>query len=492
MSDEPPTPPSPAAPSPAPAAEPGKIPPASRLGRTVKLAKLATNTTTRLAMGLAKRAVVGRDEQGQLSEGELAEHKKLALAAVDILGDMKGLAMKAGQVLSYVDDWMPDDVRPAYSQVLSRLQAKAPVVPLAEMLNVFIDEVGEPPDEVFKSFDDEPIAAASIGQVYRAELPSGEPVAVKIQYPGIDRVIASDLKNLDLLEAVLRRSTMGRFDVTASLSDIKLKISEELDYRTEAANQRRFAEIYAGHPKIVIPRVHEEYSHRRVLTTELLRGKTYYEFRDQADQAEIDRTAETLYEFVFGSFHRHGLFNADPHPGNYVFLGDERVGFLDFGCVQEFPLSVPQGFSRLLRRLWEGQGDEAAVREVREGLPEALGYPRDATEEVKDFLYDYVTYLWRPVLADGPFRYGEEYTREVYKRTASGARVGAKITLTEGYPDTTTRGLALLNRLQFGFASILGGLRAEANWRALVSSYFPPDHGGRDPADGASSSMIRG
>jgi predicted unusual protein kinase regulating ubiquinone biosynthesis (AarF/ABC1/UbiB family) len=449
---------------------PGATPPASRLGRTLRLARLATTTTTRLAMGLAKRSVNKRGEDGEISEGELAEHKKAALAAVEILGDMKGLAMKAGQILSYVDDWMPDDVRPSYQKVLSRLQSNAPVVPLAEMLNVFIDEVGEPPDEVFRNFDDEPIAAASIGQVYRAELPTGEAVAVKIQYPGIDKVIQSDLRNLGLLEAVLRRSTMGRFDVTASLQDIQLKIGEELDYRIEAENQGRFSEFYADHEKIVIPKVYEDFSHRRVLTTEMLHGKSYYEFRDQAPQAEIDRTAEVLYEFVFGSFHRHGLFNADPHPGNYVFLGDERVGFLDFGCVQEFPKSVPDAFAALLRNMW--RGDDAAVRE---GLPAALGYPGTATEEVKDFLTDYIEYLWRPVKADRPFRYDDEYTKEVYRRTAAGARVGAKVTLTEGYPDTTQRGLALLNRLQFGFASILAGLGAEANWYQLIRTFFPEE-----------------
>jgi len=451
----------------------GEKPPASRLGRTVQLARLATGTGARLALGMAKRAAQGapgeEEEAGPPSEQNLEDHRKAAQHAVKILGNMKGLAMKAGQILSYVDDWMPDDVRPAYQEVLSTLQAKAPIVPLAEMLNVFVDEVGEPPDEVFRSFDDEPLASASIGQVYRAELPDGTPVAVKIQYPGIAEVIASDLKNLGLLESVVRRSTMGKLDVSQSLRDIQSKIDEELDYVREATSQERFAELYADDDRIVIPRVYREFSTRRVLTTELLEGQSYYEFRDTAAQEEIDATAEVLYEFVFGTFHRHGLFNADPHPGNYIFLGGGRVGFLDFGCVQDFPIDVPRGFGELVEAWWAGD-----TARVREEMPRALGYPsdREVPEDAKDFMFDYVTYLWRPVLEDAPFRYDEEYTREVYARTAGGAKIGARITWSEGYPDTEHRGLAMLNRLQFGFASILAGLRAEANWHRLLKSFL--------------------
>lgn len=442
-----------------------KGPSQGRLARTYRLARLATDTSARLAFGMAKNAV----GSGSVSpvEIDIEDHRKIAARMAEILGGMKGLAMKAGQVLSYVDDWMPDEVRPTYSGVLSSLQAGAPKVPLSEMLNVFVDEVGEPPDEVFASFDEEPIAAASIGQVYRAVLPTGEPVAVKIQYPGIARAIQSDLKNLDMLEAVLRASTLGRFDVTRSLQDIKSKISEELDYDNEARNQARFSALYRNHPAIVIPRIHEEYSRKRVLTTELLEGRTYQQIKAEASQEERDRLGQVLYEFVFGSFHRHGLFNADPHPGNYIFLPDGRVGFLDFGCVQEFSLDVPRGFQRLVSRLWAG--DEQAVRD---GLPAALGYPGDASDEEKDFFFDYVTYLWRPIVEDRPFRYDEAYTREVYRRTASGVRLGAKVTMTRGYPDTEQRGLALLNRLQFGFASILAGLRSEANWHRQLKSYF--------------------
>ena len=442
-------------------------PSSSRLGRTVRLARLATDTSARVALGMAKRAVTGGDAL-EPTELDLEQHRKIARRAVDVLGNMKGLAMKAGQIFSYVDDWIPEDVRPAYQEVLTKLQARAPSVPLADMLNVFIDEVGEPPDEVFRRFDEEPIAAASIGQVYRAELPTGEPVAVKIQYPGIDRVIEADLRNLDLLEKTLRASTLGRFDVKRSLHDIKAKIGEELDYELEADNQQRFAQIYGGHPKIVIPRVYREFSHGRVLTTELLEGQTYYQFRESNDQQTINAAAQVLYEFVFGTFHLHGLFNADPHPGNYVFLPDGRVGFLDFGCVQQFPLELPGRFRDLVHRLWAGE-----VAAVREGLPGALGYPDpDPSEEEKDFFFDYVTTLWRPILEDRSFRYSGDYAREIYRRTASGVRLGAKVTLTKGYPDTEHRGLALLNRLQFGFTSILTGLEAEANWHRLLRSFF--------------------
>ena len=322
---------------------------------------------------------------------------------------------------------------------------------------------------MFAEFHDEPIAAASIGQVYRAVLKSGEHVAVKIQYPGIDKAIRSDLKNIDMLETVLRASTMGKLDVKQSLEDIRSKILEELDYEREANNQRRFAALYRDHPKIVIPKVYDEYSHARVMTTELLEGQTYREIQASMPQEAKDRVAQTLYEFVFGSFHRHGVFNADPHPGNYIFLPDEKVGFLDFGCVVEFPLEVPHGFGEIVTKLWNGHEDE-----VRDMLPAALGYPGDPSEDEKAFFFDYVTYLWRPIWEDRPFKYTEAYTREVYRKTYSGLRLGAKITMTRkgGWPDTVHRGLALLNRLQFGFASILAGLEAEANWHRLLKSFL--------------------
>lgn len=447
----------------------GSSPSQSRIGRTISLARLATDTSARLAMGMAKRAVSGAPEPGD-GPVDLEEHRKIAGRMVEILGNMKGLAMKAGQIVSYVDDWMPEEVRPTYSGVLSALQAKAPRVPLAEMLNVFVDEVGEPPDEVFAEFDEEPIAAASIGQVYRARLKTGEPVAVKVQYPGIAKAIQSDLKNLGLLEVVLRASTLGRFDVTRSLDDIKTKITEELDYDIEAGHQRRFRGLFADHPTIVIPRVFDEYSRKRVLTTELLVGKSYQAFKAEADQETKNAAGRTLYEFVFGSFHRHGQFNADPHPGNYVFLGGDRVGFVDFGCVQEFGLDVPKNFQRLVQKLWAGD-----IAGVREGLPAALGYPGEASDEEKDFFYDYVTCLWRPIMKDEPFRYDDLYNREVFKKTYTGVRLGAKVMVTKGYPDTERRGLALLNRLQFGFASILAGINAEANWHRMLKSFLLPE-----------------
>ena len=451
-------------------ADEGKAPGGSRIGRTFKLAKLATSTSAHLAKGMARRAV-----GAEPGEDRLDRHRGIAHNVVDALGSMKGLAMKAGQILSYVDEWMPDDVRPAYRDVLRKLQAEAPKVPLADMLNVFIDEVGEPPDEVFAEFHDEPIAAASIGQVYRAVLKSGEEVAVKIQYPGIEKAIRADLKNLSLLENVLRASTLGRLDVKQSLQDIASKIEEELDYTLEATNQSRFAELYADHPQIVIPKIYDDYSHRRVLTSELLHGRTYKQVQEEASQDERNLYGRALYTFVFKSFHSHGLFNADPHPGNYVFLDAGRVGFLDFGCVQAFPLSVPHAFQRIIGLYWAG--DEAAVREA---LPDSLGYPGEPSEEVKDFIYDYVTHLWEPIREDRPFRYSPEFTKGIMQRTRGGVALGAKVALAEGYPDTTTRGLALLNRLQLGFMSILAGIEAESNWHRLIQEFFIELEGARE------------
>lgn len=201
-------------------------------------------------------------------------------------------------------------------------------------------ELGRPPRELFASFDPHPLAAASIGQVHAATLPDGRRVAVKVQYPGVEEAIRADLANTELLATFFQlifsvAPGLLRMDVKAMAAEVADRIGEEVDYRIEAANQLRFADAHRGHPFIRIPEVVPELSTRRVLTMELVEGLRYAK-AITAERSLRDRWGEAIFRFLLGNLALRGLFNTDPHPGNYLFHPDGTVTFLDFGCVKRF------------------------------------------------------------------------------------------------------------------------------------------------------------
>ena len=196
------------------------------------------------------------------------------------------------------------------------------------------DELGAPPETLFAEWDPVPIAAASIGQVHRAMTKDGRAVAVKVQYPGVDEAIRSDLDGFDT--AMSPAGLLYKnFDVTPFIEEIRERIGEELDYRVEADNQRVFADYYRGHPFIHVPDVIDELSTGRVLTTELAAGARFSEVESWS-QAERDLAGEAIIRFVYRSLYRLQAFNGDPHPGNYLFRPGGRVTFLDFGLVKHY------------------------------------------------------------------------------------------------------------------------------------------------------------
>jgi ABC1 atypical kinase-like domain len=216
-----------------------------------------------------------------------------------------------------------------------------------------------PPRRVFAEFTDEPMAAASIGQVHRAILHDGCQAAVKIQYPGAAQAIRDDLANTELLATVLRfassaAGTGTQLDLRRHTSAIAARIAEEIDYRHEAANIARFAELYRGHPFIRIPEVIDEASGDRVLTMTHLDGMDWAAAQ-QADQELKNTWAEVIARFVTGSYRHANLFQADPHPGNYRFGLDGQVGFVDFGLVKVIPERQRRGLVRMARATVDGR-----------------------------------------------------------------------------------------------------------------------------------------
>jgi predicted unusual protein kinase regulating ubiquinone biosynthesis (AarF/ABC1/UbiB family) len=299
--------------------------------RTATVGKLAASEAVKQFGTRAANVTRGEDAAQQALARRQVETAKQIVA---VLGTMKGAAMKLGQVMSFLDvGLVPEEYREEFQHELAKLRDAAPTVSFQQMRKVIEGDLEEKISVVFESFEQEPIAAASIGQVYRARLrEDGREVAVKVQYPGVAAAVRADMQNLDMIMRLLRRMT-PQLDVRAIAKEIRERIGEELDYELEAQNQRSLGRIYRGHPFIKIPDVITELSRERVLVSELVEGVGFEELKGYA-KPERDRVGEVVFRFFLGCLYRHRQFSGDPHPGNFLLLADGRVAFLDFGLFK--------------------------------------------------------------------------------------------------------------------------------------------------------------
>ena len=425
--------------------------PVSRLSRVAGLAAMSC----RLALnGLRRRigGVLTSRREREARDRRLQE--QAARVALDAMGSMKGVMMKLGQIMSFMDDALPE----VYRVELARLQSNAPPM-VWELVEAQLRlELGDDPRRYFRSIEREPIAAASIGQVHRAVTREGHAVAVKVQYPGVEAAIRADLDNYDLLSSLLQAVTpsMESGPVAAELRD---RMLEELDYRREAENQEVFRALYRDDPSIFVPRVYHELSTERVLVTELVQGaKPFYEFAATGNEAAKRRAVDAIYRFAFDSIYDHQVFNGDPHPGNYLFMADGRVAFLDFGCVRRFSPAFIADLRELNRRYLSG--DRAAFREQMIGMGYIL--PRMVDKVGADWLWEYMRYYYLPILEDAPFEMTSDYCRQ-----AIGAMFGPamrKLNMPGEF--------LLFNRITFGLNSIFARLGARENFQRRASRYF--------------------
>jgi predicted unusual protein kinase regulating ubiquinone biosynthesis (AarF/ABC1/UbiB family) len=328
--------------------------PTSRVGRTARIGGLAAGQAIREAgthVGNVARSQAGREAALERRHIEAAEQ------IVEALGHMKGAAMKLGQVMSFLDiGLVPEEYREEFQRKLARLRDAAPTVSFREMRKVVEQELGEPIADVFDEFEEEPVAAASIGQVYRARLTDGRLVAVKVQYPGVAAAVRADMQNLGLILRVLKRIAPG-MDPKAIGDEIRHRIEEELDYELEAANQRTLARIFRGHPFIYVPDVITSLSHERVMVSEFVDGIGFEELKGYL-QAERDRIGEILFRFYFGCLYRHHQFSGDPHPGNSKLMEDGRMAFLDFGLFKRMPGGAVELEIEVARAIIEGDAEK--------------------------------------------------------------------------------------------------------------------------------------
>ncbi len=294
---------------------------------------------TGVAAGVAAREATSRAiSAGSSSDARRAaasrQQLKSARSLVKLFSNMRGAAMKVGQTLSTVDlGLVPEEIRPEFQEILSSLQHSAEPVSFKAIRKVVEADLGEKLSRNFAEFEEEPIAAASIGQVHRARLHDGRDVAVKVQYPGIAEAIHADMQNLRLGLKLLAGIAPG-IDTKEIADEIRERIAEELDYELEASNHRRVARAYRGHPFIVVPDVVTELSRERVLVSEFVEGRRFAEARERSE-AERNRLGEILVRFYINGPMRHRLLNGDPHPGNSLFCDDGRVAFLDFGFFKQ-------------------------------------------------------------------------------------------------------------------------------------------------------------
>src|SRR5918998_6024032 len=378
--------------------------PTGRMRRAAKVGRLAGGQAAR---GYATKAA-------NLTRGDEARHAaasrrqmEAAEQIFDVLGQMKGAAMKVGQVASFIDTGaFPPEFQERIQAKLAELRDAAPRVPFARMRKVVEDQLGERLGDVFARFDEQAVAAASIGQVYRARLHDGRDVAVKVQYPGVGQAVRADLQNLGLIMRVAKRIAPG-MDAKAMTAEIRERLSDELDYEHEAQQQRAFARAWRGHPFIYVPPVVTSLSGEHVLVSEWVDGLGFEEVRELG-RATRDRFGEIVFRFFFGSLYRHGHFSGDPHPGNYRLMPDGRVTFLDFGMTKKLSPDQVAEEIEVIRLGMDGDV-EGLHRQLG-----AMGFYDPADDEVTaEAVFDHFHDVTRWYIDDGEVTIDRELVTQV-------------------------------------------------------------------------------
>ena len=435
--------------------------PTGRIRRGLPLARLASVNTMARVAGWARR---GGDAK------ELARFAKEAQRYVATLGEMKGAAMKVGQILSFLDsNLVPEAYRTIYQEIAGALQADAPPMPIETVCAVIEEELGRPVEELFEWFAPQPMAAASIGQVHAAHLPGGREVVVKVQYPGAAAAVRADLANTELLASIASASSrlLGPLrpfaDPRAIAEEIRERVDEELDYRVEAANLREFAAHYRDHPFVRIPSVVPALCTERVLVMDEVDGMRWSVALQQPQHLK-DQWGEVIYRFVASSLYELGAFNADPHPGNYLFHDDGTVTFLDFGCVKHFSAHQVDQFRAYNTALLRGDGDPDTVKQV---LLDLQLLPH-GTKLTAQRIFDWYAAMQLPSLADEPSTFTPEFAASVVQRNFDPLGEWGDLMRGMGI-GPSSKDFTFLLRIQLGLFSVLGNLGATARWHAIAA-----------------------
>jgi predicted unusual protein kinase regulating ubiquinone biosynthesis (AarF/ABC1/UbiB family) len=443
-------------------ADEGKIP-KGRIRRSAKLGSIVGVQGARYAG--TKAANVARSEEESKEKLE-QRHLETAMKMVGALGQMKGAAMKLGQFASFIDnEFLPEEYREIYQEQLAKLRTSAPPMPWEKVEKVLEEEYeGEPVSELFAEFEKEAFAAASIGQVHRAELLDGRRVAVKIQYPGIAEALDADLRNAGTIVRLARALAPG-LDAKAIANEIRERVMEELDYEYEAQNQRSFARAYRDHPFIYVPEVVTRLSRQRVLVTEFVDGVDFERIKE-LPQEERSRFGEIVFRGSFGSIYHLQHFNADPHPGNYLLMGDGRVAFIDFGMTKKLDRE---------QILLEQRAFDAASRDDPEAFREALhdlGFVKNPSKLDAERLLDHMRVVggWF-VMEDRELEITPRRVMKIIEATNDPRSEYFDLMRRESIPADELMG----RRMEIGVVAVLGQLRAKRNWHRIAREWIYAD-----------------
>ena len=421
--------------------------------RTAMLARLPIGFAGRSALGTGKR-LGGRP--AELVTQEIQQ--RTADQVFKVLGELKGGAMKLGQAVSVFEAALPPEIAEPYRATLTRLQESAPPLPARSIHKVLACDMGEQWRASFAEFDDQPTAAASIGQVHRAVWHDGRQVAVKIQYPGAGKALISDFNQLSRC-ARLFGALMPGLDAKPLLAELRERVAEELDYRLEAAAQDAFAAAYAGDQDACVTRVVCASDH--VLVSEWLDGIPLARIIAGGTAAQRDRAGLMMIRFLFSGPARVRLLHADPHPGNFRLLADGRLGVLDFGAVARLPDGFPPIFGRVLRLMHEGGDLEQLEEEFR-----SHGYLRDGVSIDLEALRAFLMPLAEPSRAES-FRFSREWLHTQTMQTSAlrSSSVLRQLNLPPSY--------MLIHRVLAAGLGVLCQLECEVPFRAEVLRWMP-------------------
>jgi len=443
-------------------ADDSKIP-KGRLRRSAKLGSIVGVQGARYAG--TKATNVGRSEEESKERIE-ERHLETAMKMVGALGQMKGAAMKLGQFASFIDtEFLPEEYREIYQEQLGKLRTDAPAMPWEKVEKVLREEYdGEPVSELFAEFETEAFAAASIGQVHRAELLNGRRVAVKIQYPGIAEALEADLRNAGTLVRLARAVAPG-LDAKAIAEELRERVMEELDYEYEAQNQRSFSRAYRDHPFIYVPDVVTRLSRRRVLVTELVEGLGFEQIK-QLPHEERSRFGEIVFRGSFGSIYHLQHFNADPHPGNYILMPDGRVAFIDFGMTKKLDRE---------QIVLEQRAFDAASRDDPEAFRRALhdlGFVKNPSKLDAERLLEHMRAVggWY-VTEDRELEITPRRVMKIIESTNDPRSEYFDLMRRESIPADELMG----RRMEIGVVAVLGQLRAKRNWHRIAREWVYAD-----------------
>ena len=438
-----------------PTAATGPVSLGGRIGRQGEVVKVAGRMGVDYGVHQARRTFASAARKDSLDD---EFQLRSAEQVVETLGNLKGAMMKLGQMASYLDLGLPEPMREA----LAQLQAGAPPMAPELATETLVGALGAPVEELFAEWDPVAIASASIGQVHRAMTHDGRAVAVKVQYPGVAEAMTADLQSADVLFTALSIMFPG-LDAGPLVEELRERLIEELDYNLERDNQQLFADYYRGHPFIHVPDTVPELSNARVLTSELVTGRTFAELRAAPD-AERQHAAEAIYRYVMRSLYCLHAFNGDPHPGNYLFNDDGRVSFLDYGLVKRFDAEEIELFRDMHQAIVIDR-DPSEYRRIIEGAGLIARGAPVSDERIGAFFGGFYEHL----AADEPTEVSREFAANLVARIFDTDGPFADVQRLANVPPS----FVVIQRINLGLYALLADLGARANWRAITHDIVP-------------------